>query len=402
MIFLSQLLKIPVVDSRQEDLGTLKDVIVSVGKQAYPEVTGLLVMRRGKLLHIPERYVEHLGYGEITLSRSGEWKEGYALGSGDFLLGRDLLDQQIFDIKGIRVVRVNDLELARLHERHALVGIDVSSRALFKRLGLLHLPFFRRLPSRMIDWKDVSVVRGPQSNVQLNLAKERLQAMHPADIANLIENLNFRESTQLVQSFDEETAAEVLEEVQPRYKDKLLEQLPTRQLAGIVEEMPKDQAADVVQDLSDHKRRQVFRRLGVRKAKALSDLAAYREDTAGGLMNTDFVALRPEDTVTRAIRKIRKVSGTFRSLYHVFIVDDQGVLTGVVSVRTLLLAKGRQPLCEIMSKVIRTVRPGTKAKEVARVMTRYDLLSIAVVDRRRTLLGIVTGDDILRYLVPDA
>ncbi len=401
MIFLSQLLNVPIVDSKQEEIGRVKDVIVESQSKGYPEVSGIVFQLKGKRNVIPYKCIETLGYGEITLKKTNCWKQDYDLSDSEFLL-HDILDQQIFDVEGIRVVRVNDLELVKIKEDFFLVGIDVSSRALVRRLGLVNLPILKRLQSQLIDWNNVSLVKGAIGNLQLKTSRQKLERLHPADIANLIENLNFHESTQFVQSLDEETAAEVLEEVEPEYKDTLLERIHPKNLAEIVDEMASDEAVDVIKDLSELKREQVFRRLGSRKAKTLHTLTRYREDVAGGLMNADFMSVNTDETVGQAIKKIRKQSEDHASIYHVFVLDEEQKLVGIVSIRTLLLAKAREKVASIMSRVVKTVKLSAGADDVASIMTKYNLLSVAVVDNKKAVRGIITVDDVLRYLIPDA
>lgn len=402
MIFLSQLINLPIIDNRQEEIGKLKDVVVKSKEGQYPEVSGIIFKIKKKEAIIPYQYIENLGYGEITLKKSDCWKFDTEHHNSGFFLARDILDQQIFDVGGIRVVRVNDLELAKLKEKFYLVGIDVSNRALLRRLGLVHLPLLKKMRSQLINWNNVSLVKGDVGSLQLKTSKEKLQKLHPADIANLLENLNFQESTKLVQSLDEETAAEILEEVEPEYKDTLLEHINPKHLAEIVEEMPPDEAADVIQDLSEYKRHQVYRRLGTRKARSLHQLTSYQEDVAGGLMNSEFLTVQKEQTVGQAISKIRKKSSDYKSLYHIFVTDHEKKLEGIVSIRTLLVASNREKIAHIMSPVAQTVHENTSAHEVATIMTKYNLLSVAVTDEEKILKGIIAVDDILRFLIPDA
>lgn len=402
MIFFSQLIKVPIIDSKQMTIGRLQDVVVKTNGGEYPKVYGILFKDGKHLSFIPYQCIETLSRGEITLSKSNCWTIDYEPDNDEFLLFRDVLDQQIFDVKGIRVVRVNDLELVKLEDRFSVVGIDVSNKALFRRLGLAHFPIFNRMESKFIDWHNVSLVKGPVGSLQLKTTHQKLQKLHPADIANLIENLTLPESTKLVQSFDKETAAEVLGEVDPKYKDTLLEHINPKSLATIMEEMPTDEAVDVLKDLSEHKRIQVFRRLGVRKAKTLHKLSGYSDDIAGGLMTSEFMSVHKDSTVGQAIRGIRKNSEHLRSLYHVFVVDDDKHLLGIVSIRTLFLSSPKQKIVDLMSKVVKTLRIHTKFEDIARFMTKYDLLSMAVVDKKKIIRGIVTVDDILRMLIPDA
>lgn len=402
MIFLSQLINVPIIDSKQEDVGRLKDVVVKGKNGEYPKVQGIIFSGGKQLNFIPYSFIENLSRGEITLNKSKGWETGYESSTDEVLLVRDVLDQQIFDVEGIRVVRVNDLQLVKIDKDFSLVGIDVSNKALLRRLGLSHLPLLRSLQSRFIDWHNVNLVKGALGKLKLKTPHQKLQKLHPADIANLIENLSHHESSKLVQSFDKETAAEVLGEVEPEYKDTLLEKINPKNLASILEEMPTDEAADVIQDLSEHKRVLVFRRLGIRKAKVLHRLTKYKEDIAGGLMSTEYMSVHSEDSVRKAIAAIRRKSDEHRSIYHVYVIDNENHLMGVVSIRTLLLAKNNEKIGDLMAKVIKTVRTKMPAEEVAHLMTKYNLLSVAVVDKNKKMRGIITVDDIMRFLVPDA
>ncbi len=402
MIFLSQIIHAPIVDNQQETIGYLKDVVIETIDGQYPVITGIIFRERSHDAVIPFSCIENLSRAEISLKKSNCWKNDYEFTTNEALLVRDVLDQQIFDVKGIRVVRVNDVQIIKIDENFSVVGIDVSNKALLRRLGLAKFPILKNVQSKSIDWHNVSLVKGSVGSLQLKTSHEKLQELHPADIANLIENLTFHQSTNLVQSFDEETAAEVLGEVEPKYKDTLLEHINPKNLANILEEMPTDEATDVIRDLSEHKRMQVFRRLGVRKAKVLHKLTAYKDDTAGGLMTSEYMGVHKDNTVGQAITQIRKDSEEHRSIYHVLVMDDDKKLEGIVSVRTLLLEKHSTKIKEIMTPVIRSVRIHTKAGEVAKLMTKYNLLSVAVVDKRKILHGIITVDDILRFLVPDA
>lgn len=402
MIFLSQLLKAPIIDNKQERIGLLKDIVVKADPGEYPKIHGLLFQRGKEAAFVPYQCIETLSRGEISLNKSNCWKPEYELEDDEFLLSRDVLDQQIFDVKGIRVVRVNDLQLVRIDNGFSVVGIDISNKALLRRLGLSRFPFFNKIESQYIDWDNVSLVKGNVGSLQLKTTHQKLRKLHPADVANLIENLTLPESTRLVQSLDKETAADVLVEVDPKYKDTLLEHINSKSLANIMEEMPTDQAVDVLKDLSDHKRGQVFRRLGVRKAKTLHRLSAYKDDIAGGLMTSEFMSVHKDMNVEEAIKEVRKNSENFRSLYHIFVVDNDKHLLGIISIRTLLLSLPKQKVSAIMSKILKSLRVQTKFEDIARFMTKYDLLSMAVVDKKKIIRGIVTVDDILRMLIPDA
>jgi Mg/Co/Ni transporter MgtE len=239
-------------------------------------------------------------------------------------------------------------------------------------------------------------------SLKLKTSFSRLEKLHPADIANLIENLTLHQSSHVVQSLHNNKAAAVLAEIEPKYKDTLLEKINPRNLAMIMEEMPTDEAADVLQDLSEHKRIQVFKRLGERKAKVINKLSKYDEDKAGGLMTADYMHVHTESTVGDAVDEIRRRSEEHKSIYHVFVLDEGKHIKGVVSIRTLLLSENNIKVVNIMSKVFVTVNTETSYDEIAKLLTKYNLLSIAVLDKQKRVKGIVTIDDVMRLLVPNA
>lgn len=377
--------------------------MVSISKKTvYPEITGIIIKSHRKKAYIPYEFVETLGYGVVTLKKSNCWDFDYELGDNEYFLEKDVLDQQIFDISGIRVVRVNDLELVKIDHKYHLIALDISNRGLLRRLGFSKWPFFGKVKAQMIDYENVSLVKGHVGSLHLKTTNAKLEKLHPADIANLIENLNVQESTKLMQSLDEETAAEVLEEVQPEYKDTLLEHINSKDLAEIVEEMETDEAANVMQDLSQRKREQVYRRLDVKMAKDIHRLSKYEDDVAGGLMSSTFFKVDNQVKVSEVLKRIKNESEEWSSIHHIYVIDKAEKLVGVVSLRRLMLAKPVQKIANVMSSVVTTVETDTEADEVAQIMTKYNLLSVAVVDQRGFLKGVITVDDILRYLVPDA
>ena len=401
MIFLSQLIGVSIFDSRQENIGKVKDVVVGDLGKDYPVLQGIIFKKGGVLFYIDYKFVETIGYSEVTLNSRNCFSE-YEEDIKVILLSRDVLDEQIFDVEGIRVVRVNDLHLVKIKEEFKLVGIDISNKALVRRLGLSFLPFYKYMTAKIIDWDKVNFVREKVGEIKLKTPYQKLEKLHPADIANLIENLSLMESSAVFQSIDEEKAAEVLAEVEPKYKDVLLEKMNPQNLAEILEEMPTDEACDVIQDLSEVKRNEVFNKLGVSKANELVSLSRYEEDMAGGLMITHFLFVNVDDTVEKAIEKIRTEDEEHKSIYHIYVLDNDSKLQGVVSIRTLLLAKKKEKIADLMSRVYKFVSPETKDTEVSKILTKYNLLSVAVIDSEGVMKGVVTIDDIMRLLVPEA
>ena len=402
MLYLSQLLGVKIVDSKQDIVGKIKDIIAVSGEKKYPVVIGVIFKRGSDLQFIPYKNIETLSGAAITLNSFDCWKP-WEEDKSFMVLNRDILDEQIFDVEGIRVVRVNDLQLVKIGEVFNLVGIDVSNKALLRRLGLgSFLPFTRLMQSQVIDWHNVNFIKSNFGSLKLKTSFSKLEKLHPADIANLIENLSLHQSSHVVQSLHDHKAAAVLAEIEPKYKDTLLEKISPKNLARIMEEMPTDEAADVLQDLSEHKRLQVFNRLGERRAKVINKLSKYDGDKAGGLMTADYMHVLTGSTVGDAVDEIRRRSEEHKSIYHVFVLDEGKRLKGIVSIRTLLLSENNLKVINIMSKVFVTVNTETSYDEIAKLLTKYNLLSVAVVDKQKRIKGIVTIDDVMRLLVPHA
>ncbi len=401
MLYLSQLLNVKIIDSREVFVARLKDVVVFNDGKNYPYVVGIIFQKGKDLYFIKFEHIETLSTAEVTLNKFDCWSV-WGENEKFLLLNKDVMDEQIFDVDSIKVVRVNDLHLVKIGDLFNLVGIDVSNKALLRRLGLSSLPFVRFMQVKLIDWHSVNFIQGNVGSIKLKTPFKKLEKLHPADIANLIENLTLHQGSNVVQSLHDEKAAEVLAEIEPKYKDTLLEKINPRNLARILEEMPTDEAADVLQDLSEHKRLLVFKRLSERKAKVLNRLSKYKGNVAGGLMTADYMRIHPQNTIADAVDEIRRKSAEHKFIYHVFVVDESDVLKGVVSIRTLILSDKHLKVVNVMSKILITVKTTTSYENVARLLTKYNLLSVAVVDQQGKIKGIVTIDDVMRLLVPHA
>ncbi|MBI5412140.1 magnesium transporter [Candidatus Peregrinibacteria bacterium] len=402
MFFLSQILHVPIYDSYQEMVGRVKDVVVRHKGEEYPVVTKIIFTKGGKDFSIHHDYFELLGPGEITLNKRNCFESWNDTTTDEIPLNRDVMDQQIFDIKKVRVVRANDVQLTKIKDHFSILAIDISSRALLRRLGFpfdIVKGFFK---PKFIDWHNLNFIEGAAGSFSLNTPYRKLKQLHPADIANLLEHLTLAKGSQLVQAFDEKTAAKVLAEVGSEYKKPLLKTIHSKDLASILEAMSTDDAADAIRRLPHYKKLRVFKRLGIHKARILNQLMQYNEDIAGGLMAADYFSINESATIQDAIDEIKRRSEEHRSIYHLFVVDDSGVLKGIMSLRTLLLTPHHTKVSEAMSPVLATVIPSAPLEEVARILTKYNLLSVAVVDEEKKLRGAITVDDVMRHFVPSA
>ena len=401
-VFISQAIGRPVTGAAGERLGTLRDVVVRMEAPGYPPLHGLVVRAGKRRRFVPLREVASLDSTGVRLRRDDLPGEEFRRRPGEVLLAGDVLDRQLIDVNGVRVVRANDAAVARVGGEYRLVGVDVSGKGLVRRIGPRRL--VGRLPGDLIDWSVVEPLASTVPEVRLNLPHDRLAKLHPSDIARIVDALAYPQGAEIVQALDDATAADTLEEVDERRQADLLEALPAERAADILEEMAPDAAADVLDDMAGDQARQILERMDQGDASEVKLLLSYPEDSAGGIMTTDYVVALAQETTAQAVEYIRGQLDKPDLVYYVYVVDhpDNQRLLGVVSLRDLLLARPEQPLREYMREEPRAVPPTADAAEAARVMTEYNLLALPVTDEQGRMLGLVTADDALEVLLPEA
>lgn len=424
-VYFSQLLGTRVVDATGRPIGRLADLVVA-GEERYPKVRALVVRTRVADAARPGRLVgaeREIPWSVLAALDPGAWRLGVA---GEALpepqprrpdairLRRDLLDRQIVDTFGAKVVRVNDLHLLRSDLTLVLVHVDAGLRGLLRRLGwegaidrvlrLLRRDGRPALEERLIGWWYVHPVapRGGAA-LQLTVPQAQLAELHPADVAGILAELATHERAAFFRSLDAETAAGALGELPSKLQVSLLETVPPERAADILEEMPADVAADVVGDLPAEQARQVLERMEREERADVSALLAHPEETAGGLMTTDFVVLPQTCTVEQAIAAIRSAaSADAEVLYYVYVTDEEGSLAGVVTLKDLLVAGAEASLLDVMRRDPVAVRADVSADEAVDVVAKYHFAALPVVDDARRLVGIVTMDDVLRRVLAKA
>lgn len=403
MLYLSQILGARIRDSSDQVIGKLKDVLIKPTPGVYSPLEAFLVKdyRSRKLSYLPFHYVENLSHDEVTLKTLAEKIIPYDPVIGDLFLLRDVMDQQIVDTAGARVIRVNDLQIGMVEGKMCILGIDISTRGLLRRLGLTKFRIFNFFKTKLIDWKSTQPVKGI---LKLELLSKDLVRLHPADLANIVENLNVSQSSQLVQALGPETAAKILEETNPRARQILLRALGPEKAAKISERMSIDELVDLIKLLPYHEAREICSLSQDGRLKEVRKLLPYKDDTAGGLMTTEFIKAGPDQTVKQVIEEIKKKSDSFRSILYVYVTNGEGTYKGVVSLRRLLTAKPEAPLAEVIKRTKRLpcARAERSVEEVAKLMTKYNLKSVAVVDDHHHLLGVIDIDDVMRRLLPHA
>jgi len=407
MLYLSQAIGRPVRDGQGESIGKVADLIVAIG-DTYPPVTGLVVSTDRRRIFLPWSDVASFDASGASLGTHILDINKFTQRPNELLLYADLQDKQIIDIDGRKVVRVNDLRLDDIEGKLHLVAVDVGPSGIARRLGVegpfmtvarnLHLPN----PERYIDWEDVDPIETSIASIRLRVPHQGLRELHPADLASIIDQLAPRDRAGILASLDDEAAADAIEEMEPDTQVEVLEDLPPERAADILEEMSPDDAADLVADLSEEARTEILELMERDEAAEVQELLGYPEDSAGGIMTTEFIAISAELTAAETIDRLRELEPDAETIYYLYVTDTDGRLVGVLSLRDLIVAKPESYVRDFMIPEPVAVGVLAPQDEVAQVVARYNLLAVPVVADDGRLEGIVTVDDAIDTVLPTA
>jgi CBS domain-containing protein len=403
LFFLSAIIGKPILDREGERLGTIKDLIVRLGPDRHPPVTGLVAHTQGRDVFLPRAQIAELNDEGARLSSTKINLQRFARRDNEVLLGKDVLDRQLIDVNGRRVIRVNDLQLAAVDGEYRLVGVDVGGRALLRRLAPARLSR-RALAGDVIDWAELEYFASHAPEVRLRVSHERVARLHPVEIARLVDALSYRQGAEVIEALDDETAAETLQEMTEERQADIVGGMDEERAADILEEMDPGDAADLLQDLSEEKAEDLLERMAPDDQEDLRELLVYEEDTAGGIMTNSFATVPVELTAGDAIAYLRTFEEEPDLLYYLYVVPEPESfrLLGVVSLRDLLIrARADTPLREVMATDLVTVRPDDEPREVARLVADYNFIAIPVVDDEGDIVGVVTVDDAMDLVLPE-
>jgi len=406
---LSELLGATVYDPSGAS-GRVREVTLAP-QEDRSRISSLIVKTKSGNRILPFAAVSAINGGIRTTTAAAEWPAVNGT-EGLFLLERDLLDQQVIDINGRKVVRVNDvdLHLDTLKEKDAhpvlrVHSVDVGARGAIRRLlrgvapKLALQALLGRIPPRSIPWNFVDVIEtDPARRVKLKISNEKLATLHPADIADIIEDLAPDERQAVFQTLDEETAAEALEEVDPKVQKSIVESLDSGRAADIVEEMDPDAAADLLADLSEDRTEQILVQMEPEAQQDVVELLEHREETAAGRMTTEFLALPVAATVQNAIDSLREFEGGVEAVSTIYLVDSHGTLSGAVPLARLVLAPPSTPMLSLLQEPLVMAHEGVEENEVAELFDKYNLQTLPVVNQHNRLTGVITSDDVISML----
>lgn len=402
MLYLSQMLGKPVVDSAGEKIGTISDLAISTG-EVFPRITSLAFQGPGKVPFMISwrKYVDEFDDEGIRLSVDSPDIRFSYLQPDEVLLARDLMDRQIVDTQGLKVVRVNDLKLSQSGTQLRLLGAEVGIRGILRGLApwleravvSVAKAFHKQIDERIIAWNYMDLLDRDLSEVQLSVTHKRLDELHPADVADILEQLDPQQRANVFKHLDENQATEAISEMEDEYQADFIEDLDDAKAANVLGNMDPDDAVDIVRDLSYEKAEALLRLMGVEDAAEIRRLLGYKDGTAGGMMTTQFVAVPETFIVRETIEVLRELPEEHPTVHYVYVLDEYGKLVGVLSLRTLVLTDDGKAMHDIMYTDLITASPDETEDDVAADIFKYELPAMPVVDERGKLLGIVTTDD---------
>jgi len=381
-------------------IGRVDDLIVRLGEDGYPPVTGLLASVAGRQVFVPADSISRIDQGRVTLAAARLDLRPFERRPQEVLLRKDVLDRQLINIDGARLVRSNDIELARLDGWYRVVGVDVGLRGFARRL----LP--RSLAggvkeSSFLDWASVEPFTGHVPTVRLRIPHPRLARLHPAQLADLVEAASHSEGGEIIDAVgvDPELEADLFTELEAGHQAEFLEERSDEEVAALLALMEADDAADLVRELPDERRERIVEELPRVQNRRVRALLGFDPATAGGLMSPEFVCVYAQASVAEALERVRRDPGPPDSLAWVFVMSSHKRLIGAITLPDLLRADPELPVGDVAA-VPQRVRPDADLEEVARLMTDYDLTVVAVTDPEGRLVGVITVDDVLELVLP--
>jgi CBS domain-containing protein len=408
-LFLSEIIKKPVLDFKGDVAGKLKDILVIKGLP-LPAISALIVKGRKKVYRIDWSNVNIFNKRIISTKLLAEEASVYDPQKEDLFAVRDILDRQIVDANGAKVVRVNDIRLEGYNGQAVLSAVDIGMRGIMRRLGVERrgdklMKYFRvQLPHNLISWNYIQPLEPKLKSIALTVPRQMLSGLHPADIAEIISSVSRDEGTSLFKELNIEAAADTLSELEPDVQTAIITEMEPEKASDIIEMMPPDEAADVLSDLPPETVKMLLELIEKEEAEDIQELLSHEEDTAGGLMTNEFLSYPPRTRICEVMERFRADAEDVENIYYLYVIDENEKIIGVVSLRDLIVADpDNNPditLSEIMETNIKKVRVEDDESVVAAAISKYNLVAIPVVNEEDSLLGIVMVDDIIDRILP--
>lgn len=411
--YLSRLIGCKLFDARENVLGIILDVYVQlpmnnteIDKVQRPKIIGFYIKQQKKRLNVTLTNVQIVKFNthyKVQCQAMTEVSSDTL--SNTFLLKETILDKQIVDINGRKLVRVNDVRMVALSSGAFVVAVDVGLEGLLRRIGIHPLIksilqlFGGKTPSKFILWDDVEAIDFATLNIKLNTPFTKLNTLHPSDLADIIEDLGKDSKTSVFSLLDEETAADVLEELESKEQVHIIESLSIEKAADVLEKMPANEAADLMDNLEEEKAQQLLEEMESEASEEVRDLLEYPDSSVGSLMTTNILTFQETQTIADVIEFIKAEQPEMESLYTLFVVDEHSRLSGTFTMRDLLIESPDTPLTEIMNSNTNQVNDYDRLDSLSEIISKYNLLAVPVTNENEELEGMVVVDDVVDDLL---
>ncbi len=409
--YLSGIIGKEVFDADGYAIGVLKDLMINAAPSGNSDPNQQLVIGAKIRIHKVTKFYSFKTF-RVTKARemlNVTCTELIEL-SGDevsngLLLVENILDKQIVDLNGRKLVRVNDVRLATLPAGTFAIAVDIGIEGLLRRIGISIpikriLSLFRiSIPAKFILWDDVQAIDFSNLNIKLSKSYAKLHTLHPSDLADILEDLGKKSSTSVFSALDEEKAADVLEELETHAQIHLIESLPVNKMADVLEKMPADEVADILDEIGDEKAELLLKEMNTESSQEVRELLEYPDNSAGGLMTTDIISFRPEITVDDVIKELRIKKPEPPELYTLFVTEKNDELVGTFDLRDLIIAQPDTSVSRIMKSEPVFLYDDQRIDDIAETISKYNLLAVPVVDKQNILQGMIVVDDVVEDLI---
>ncbi len=411
--YLSGIIGKEVFDADGEAIGRIKDLLVSAVPSGMTDPDNQLVV--GVRLKIRKK-TGFYSFNPFRISKAREMLNVTCINlielSSDevdngLLLVENILDKQIVDLNGRKLVRVNDVRLATLPSGTYVIAVDIGIDGILRRIGIADpikrlLSMFRiKIPTRFILWDDVQAIDFSNLNIKLSKSYARLQTLHPSDLADILEDLGKKSSTSVFSALDEEKAADVLEELETDAQIHIVESLPVTKMADVFEKMPADEVADIIDELEADKAELLLREMEEASSQEVRELLEYDDDLVGSIMTTDYLSFSSNETVEEVLNELRAKKPEAAELYNLFVTEKEDKLIGTFNLRDLVVSEPEKTISQIMKSEPVSLYDDQSTSAIAEVVSKYNLLAVPVIDQDKQLLGMVVVDDVVEDLISE-
>ena len=402
ILHLSTFLRRPIFDADGDRIGRVQDLVARLGDDAHPPVVGAVIRIEGRNLFVPIRKIGGLAQGKVTFEGRRMDLRRFERRPGEMLLAEDLLARHLINLVRGRLITANEIELAEIHGQWEVVGVDPGRRTLLRRL--LGARFGSRVKvDSIVDFASIEPFVGHEPSARLRIPYRKLAKLHPAQIADLVEQASHEEGEEIISAvgLDRELEADVFEELDTEHQLEFIESRTDVEAARLLSRMEPDDAADLINEVDQDRRLNILENLASDQQQKVRQLLSYNSDSAGGIMNTDFVTVSDTATVDEAIEAIRKSNVPAESMHTVFVLDGAGSIVGAIAIGQLIKARGSEVALSVARTQMAHVHPHWDVMRVARKMSDFNLMVVPVLDEEHNaLIGVVTVDDLLEEMLP--